>query len=156
MRCLLALFLAISLAAAFVACGGTPGPGETSALVYVFRAPSLEPGLLGKTFVDSNETTIQVRTRLDRDTEGMVLAHELYHAVGYLDHAPDTSCISYEYFRVVEEPCPFELERMRAITGTYTVQPSQVDLYESCVLAAHFWNRSLGRTLFVVHDPRIP
>jgi hypothetical protein len=81
-----------------------------------------------------------------------LIAHELLHAAGLVEHEPDPSCYLYPDILGVAltTPCPQEVSRLLAVTGSFSVHVMDLELLPHAHFAAELWNQSAGREVFVV------
>jgi hypothetical protein len=94
---------------------------------------------------------IQIDDDLTDAQECFVLTHELLHAAGYVRHIPDPSC----YFNSKAGdppavPCPAEVDKIRAVKGTFHVRILSPELHHAARHAVRVWNEAAGRTIFTL------
>jgi hypothetical protein len=153
------------LALVLVSCGGggkavDDGPAEVARILLTAPVAPEWDGLLGVTWRTAGGTTVHVRADLDPRIVPWwsVIAHELFHVAGFREHldAPCTSSADAlsPLQPGVAGPCEAELALMADVPGPIrlVVEGDDDVLRGHTLVAAAWWNASLGRELFQVVD----
>lgn len=159
------MFLAGAVHTALIllpACGGgsdcNPISNPTAVLLSV---PTLsdEGNFYGVTsYVCSGPTVVRISRETPLELVPRVVAHELLHCAGLVDHEASPSCYLFKDAFVGQplDPCTAEVERLSEIGGTYTIRVQDAALLDFATGSAAMWNGEAGREVFVVIDETPP
>ena len=140
------------------ACGGS-GSQNFDRNVYVNVVQGFPHGSASYTqWAGRDPAVIEVSDSVmgaDEDYLDALLMHELVHAcTRTTGHDSDSSCYTYEGglpVPYVHPPCPAEIAKVQATTGTFILHSFDFWLVDNVVWAATEWNTWAGRTVFVVN-----
>lgn len=100
--------------------------------------------------------------KVSQETPGMlvtrVVAHEMLHAAGLVEHEASPACFLYKdaYPGQPASPCNPEIDRLRELERTITIRVLDAALVETCLECADMWNDVAGREVFVIVDQSPP
>jgi len=145
---------ALLLPLALCACGVVE-PCTLSDRVEVRFAESLEEygDFYGLTFPHCDAPTeVWILRSAPPAVYDRLLAHELLHAAGLVEHEPDPDCYLYQDIlgAALTDPCPQEVSRLAGVAGSFSVHVMDLELLPHAHFAAKLWNEAAGREVFVV------
>ncbi|MCP3975965.1 MAG: hypothetical protein GY720_15905 [bacterium] len=117
--------------------------------VFVRFSESLPDGLNGWTEVVSGETQITVRRIETFVGSRQIVAHELMHAAGLVNHSPSDACLfsAGSGRGIVTSPCVSERERLDEIRGTFRVDCERA-IEAEVLWAIDVLNEAVGRAMY--------
>ena len=154
---MLALLLLLPSCGAGVSC--PPGEATNAVLIGV---PTLQDvgNFWGLTEFGCHDsaTVVKISFETPDSLVGRVVAHELLHVAGLVDHEESAACYLHEtiYPAQTIAPCDQEIERLLDVTKTYEIRVLAAYLVEHARGAANLWNDYAGREVFVIVDDSPP
>ena len=156
--CVLALVLASTSG-----CGAPAGCGPgVSTDVTMFTVPTLveEGNFWGMTHYgcDHEPTVVEISRETPIELLGRVVAHEMLHAAGLVEHEASQACYLHATVFPGQPlvPCTNEIERLEQIGAVYTLRVLSSPLVPHAQGAANLWNDYAGREIFVIIDESDP
>lgn len=137
-------------------CGGSHGardwdcPSGVSITVRVSQTYQTE----GHALFYGCEAEVHIRPGVRQAAVSGLIAHELWHAVGYSAHNP-VGCVSapISSYLATATACPIEVDQVATSGGPHRITVLSPELVQPTIEAAAWWNFHVGREVFVVLDP---
>ncbi len=155
----------LQIAAVFLsACGGASScdGGHTlnpNALLYSVPTLEDEGNYYALTeYVCGGPTLVRISQETPGQLVDRVIAHEMLHTVGMVEHEASSQCFLYKdaYPGQPAIPCGPEVDRLREVEHTVTITVTDPALVEPARQCADMWNEVAGRDVFVIVDGSPP
>lgn len=144
------------------ACGGGSDcnpVGDPRAVMFSVPTLADEGNFYGITsYVCDSPTVVRISRETPHELVPRVVAHEMLHCAGLVDHEASPSCYLFKDAFVGQplDPCTAEVERLAEITGTFTIRVQDPALLDFAIGSAEMWNREADREVFVIIDETPP
>lgn len=106
----------------------------------------------------SGPTVVRVSQEVPAELISRVVAHEMLHTAGLVEHEASPQCFLYKdaFPGQPPSPCNPEVDRLRQLERSITIRVLDRALVETCHDCAEMWNEVAGRKVFIIVDQAPP